>query len=99
MKVTFNSVANQYEGVLTKLGPTSKNVGFSVGELVWKATLSTNYKGETVLLEQQKFRFGSNGISTRYEWRQGIIDLANSNANKLVTSTGILYRVKVLYRN
>jgi hypothetical protein len=93
MKVTYNSGTNRYEGVLTKQGQGSQNSGFSIGELVWTATLSTNSNGATVLLEQAKWRWGKNGVSTSFQWRQGNIDLGNSNANKIVTSTAVFYRV------
>jgi hypothetical protein len=88
MKVHYNFNANQYEGLLSKQGQASQQAGFSIDELVWKATLSNNPNGATVLLEQAKWR-SRNGV----QWRQGSIDLRNSNANKLVTSTAIFHRV------
>lgn len=77
MKVTWNSQANRYEGTLTKQGQRSLYGGFSLGELCWTATVFD----EHTMNVQQKYRWGSNGVSTRFEWRSGVVDLDKSTEN------------------
>ncbi|MCL1472046.1 hypothetical protein [Argonema antarcticum] len=84
MRVTWNSAANRYEGVLTQQGQGSQEVGFSIGELGWTATLASDL---SQMNEKQKWRWGSNGVSTRSEWRDGIVDLDRSTVDNLIGST------------
>ena len=77
MKVTWNSQANRYEGTLAKQGQRSLYAGFSLGELCWTATVFD----EHTMNVQQKYRWGSNGVSTRFEWGSGVVDLDRSTEN------------------
>ncbi len=77
MKVTWNSQANQYEGTLAKQGQLSLYVGFSLGELFWTATLFD----EHTMNVQTKYRQGSNGVSTGFQWHSGVVDLDQSTEN------------------
>lgn len=83
VQVTWNEEKNRYEGILTKQGRVSQNVGFSLGELVWKGTPTDNMN---VIIEQQKLRWGKNGVSTKYEWLNGTMYLDRSSRDELVTS-------------
>lgn len=71
MKVIWNSQANRYEGTLVKQGRRSLYAGFSLGELCWIATLFD----EHTMNVQQKYRSGSNGVSTGFQWASGEVDL------------------------
>ena len=77
MKVTWNSQANRYEGTLTKQGQASQYVGFSIGELAWTATIIDEHSMNV----QQKYRWGSNGVSNKFQWVSGVVDLDQSTAN------------------
>jgi hypothetical protein len=90
MLVDWNSSKKQYEGILIIQGEGSKNVGFSIGELVWTAKLV----GDSKMSEQQKWRRGRDGVSSGSEWRDGVIYLERSSVDKLVTTTGTFYRVR-----
>jgi hypothetical protein len=84
MRVTWNSAANQYEGVLTSQGQGSQEVGFSIGELVWTATLAGDLSR---MNEKQKWRYTRNGRPAGSEWRDGIVDLDGSTVDNLISST------------
>ena len=90
MNITWNQALNQYDGTLTKNGVLSERVGFSVGELVWTATPTSNVDQ---LKEEQKYRRGSNGISTGFEWKNGIVYLNQSTNSTLITSQSTFSRV------
>ena len=78
---------NQYEGKLKKQGVISQLVGFSIDELVWTASPTTNTQQ---LKEQQKWRYGSNGVSIGFYWREGVVYLNTSTENTLNTSKQFL---------
>ncbi|EDN67041.1 secreted protein [Beggiatoa sp. PS] len=90
MEVTWNQTSNQYEGKLIKQGILSELVGFSIDELVWIAIPTSNVEE---LKEQQKYRYGSNGVSTGFVWRDGIVYLNKSTDYTLITSQSIFSRV------
>lgn len=79
MTVTWNESKYRYEGVLTKQGKGSKAVGFTLGEIVWKATPTDN---PDELEEQQMWR----SSSTHYGWFTGIVYLSRSSNALLVTT-------------
>jgi hypothetical protein len=91
MKVSWNEGLQRYEGVLIKNGYLSQSVGFSLGELVWTGTLTDN---QSKLIEQQKGRWGVNGVSTGFQWSNGTINLDSSSSNELVTSTARFRRIQ-----
>ena len=84
MRVELNEKKQRFEGFLSKQGQLSEHVGFTLEELCWIATPTVD---ENVLMEQQKWRTGANGISTGYEWRNGTIDLTECSDNKIVNSS------------
>lgn len=86
MQVTWNSAANRYEGILTKQGQASQYVGFSIGELVWTATVSYDSNNNVSIQASQKYRWGSNGVSSGFQWFNHIVNLNASTADILVTS-------------
>lgn len=91
MRVEWDKDNNQFRGFLTKQGEVSAAVGFRVGEHVWTAQPI----GEPdIVVELQKWRSGSNGASTRVEWKIGEVDIERSSANALVTSITEFSRVK-----
>jgi len=82
MRVDWDSPNKQFRGYLTKQGQTSENVGFRLGELVWIAEPS----GEHIFNERQEWRWGANGVPSRYEWRNGNFDVERSTLDHLVSS-------------
>src|SRR5665811_1186736 len=78
MEVTYNQTLNQYEGKLKKQGVISQFVGFSIDELIWTASPTTNPEQ---LKEQQKWRTGSNGVSIGFYWQEGVVYLNTSTEN------------------
>ena len=93
MCVTWSSLSSRWEGHLSKNGYASGVVGFSVGELVWVATPTSS---TSRLKEQQKYRWGRNGVSTGFEWDDGIVYLLKSTNVSLVTSTSTFNRMSTL---
>ena len=91
MLVHWNPTTDQFEGVLAKQGEGSSNVGFTVGELIWKARPTGDPKR---LHESQMLRHGFLGISTDFKWLEGEINLDRSSADNLVTSFAKFRRVK-----
>lgn len=71
MEVRWDPQENRYKGIIIKQGGGSEYVGFSNNELVWSATALN--VGE--LAVKQKYRWGSNGISTGIEWVDGTVTL------------------------
>jgi hypothetical protein len=82
MQVNWNSKLNRYEGILVKQGQLSQEIGFSIGELCWTATLVNEHRMDV----HQKWRWGSNGVSTRVEWRSGVVDLDQSTVDAFTMS-------------
>lgn len=91
MRVCWNEEKKRYEGVLIKQGPISQYAGFAVGELVWEATPTDNLN---VMIQQQKLRWGANGVSRKYEWMNGTVYLDRGSTDELVTSIVKFYRVQ-----
>jgi hypothetical protein len=74
-----------------KAGGASAAVGFRVGEQVWTAQPI----GEPdVVIELQKWRTGSQGASTKVEWKLGEVQINLSSANTLVTTTAEFSKVR-----
>ena len=92
MQVSWNDQANRYEGILTRQGQLSQYVGFAINELVWTAMPSPNLHEITSLSGQQKWRWGSNGTSTKFEWRSNTIDINKSTFDSLVYTSGLAFR-------
>ena len=90
MIVHWNPAKEQYEGILTKHGEVSHWVGFVIGEVVWKASLTGDSKR---LRETALFRVGKNAVTVNQEWREGELNLDRSSADELVSSFGKLLRV------
>jgi len=82
MQVTWNAGNRRFEGILVANGRTSARVGFSIGELIWVGTPTTN---PDLVNEQQMYRVSFFGMSSP-SWLQGTINLNNSNRNVLVTN-------------
>lgn len=93
MCVTWSQSSSRWEGHLTKNGVASDAVGFEVGELVWVATPTSN---ASRLLEQQKYRWGRNGVSTGFKWEEGRVYLSRSTNASLVTSISTFSRISTL---
>jgi hypothetical protein len=89
--VHWNPVTEQFEGMLSKHDKGSHIVGFSLGELVWKARLTGDPK---VLRESQMFRTGNRGVSTGFRWMEGELNLSRSSPDELVSSFAKLRRVR-----
>lgn len=85
MQVSFNEKEKKYEGILSKQGPLSQEVGFQLGELCWTAAPGDNSK---IMKVQQKWRWGGGGVSTGFEWRPDAIELEKCSPDKLVMSSG-----------
>lgn len=83
MLVHWNPTNNQYEGTLLKHGLGSAYVGFTLGELIWKAKLTGD---PNQLNENQLMRFGQNGNSTGFKWLDGEMNLSRSSDTELVTA-------------
>jgi len=81
MAVDWNEVNKQFEGKLAAQGTVSRNVGFTVGEIIWVARPTAN---PNVLTESQMYRWG--GLFSGYRWEQGTINLDQSSHTDLVTS-------------
>lgn len=83
MRVSWNANASRFEGRLAGQGNVSQYVGFDMGELVWIAQPTEN---PDVFIENQKWRWGSHGMSTGSKWMEGSFDYRNSGPTDLVTS-------------
>jgi hypothetical protein len=90
MRVSWNQEVQWYEGILALQGEASENVGFILGEPVWRAVPRGN---PVIMREEQKWRSGSNGLSTNVWWSSGTVYLDKSSQDELVTSTAIFRRV------
>ena len=66
IRVQWDASQNLFRGNLSQQGEGSQFVGFAIGEFTWSAKIV----GE-ILKEQHKWRYGSNGVSSSYEWRSG----------------------------
>jgi len=89
--VHWNPATSQFEGVLSKQDRGTHAVGFTLGELVWKARLTDDPKR---LLESQMFRTSLKGVPTGFKWLEGEINLDRSSADELVTAFAKLRRIK-----
>ncbi|MBI5517396.1 MAG: hypothetical protein HY909_26740 [Deltaproteobacteria bacterium] len=85
MTARWSEQAGRFEAVLTRNGQRSEAVGFTVGELVWKATP----QGEGAVREEQLFR-SAGGAQT---WREGSVNLQESTPDRLVTTYSRFVRV------
>jgi hypothetical protein len=72
MRVRWNGTNQVFEGTLTRQGQQSAGVGFSTNELIWAATPNENPKFWS---EAQKYRTGTNGMSTGFYWRHGTLNI------------------------
>jgi hypothetical protein len=90
MRVNWNPSNARFEGILVRQGGVSQYVGFSIGELVWIAEPTQN---PSVLLENQKWRYGMHGMSTSSKWVGGTVDLRRGGPGTLVTSTATFTRI------
>ena len=90
MRVAWDSTNNQFRGYLSRQGQLSETVGFELGELIWMA----QPRGAAIIAEQYKWRFGANGVSTNYQWRQGHAFVQRSSADHLVLSAQEFTRVR-----
>jgi hypothetical protein len=91
MRVEWDSKKKQFKGFLTKQGVVSADVGFTVGEHVWTAQPISE---PCILVEVQKWRSGSAGVSTKFEWKVGTVNLEKSSEKELFTSTAMFVKVK-----
>jgi uncharacterized caspase-like protein len=89
--VHWNPTTSQFEGVLSKQDRDTHAVGFTLGELVWKARLTDDPKR---LQESQMFRTSLRGVSTGFKWLEGELNLERSSADELVSTFAKLRRVK-----
>jgi len=89
MAVSWNEANKRFEGTLAVQGVGSRNVGFTVGELVWIAVPTGD---PNVLTEHQMWRWG--GLFSGYKWAQGAVYLSRSSRDTLVTSTASFRRVQ-----
>jgi len=89
MTVTWNQAAGQFEGVLSANGRGSAEVGFKVGELVWKAKPAA----DGTLREEQLWRSGLGGVSMGSQWKEGTVKLADSTPERLVTTFATFTRL------
>lgn len=88
--VRWNPSTEQYEGVLMRHGEVSYWVGFVLGEVVWKARLTSDPRR---LRESQLMRTGSRGVSVNLQWLDGEMNLDRSTPDELVVSAGKLRRI------
>ena len=88
--IRWNPSTEQYEGVLMRHGEVSYWVGFVLGEVVWKAKLTSDPKR---LRESQLMRTGSKGVSVSLQWLDGEINLDRSTPDELVVAAGKLRRI------
>jgi hypothetical protein len=90
MAVSWNAANRRFEGILTANGRGSARVGFTVGELIWVGTPTTN---PDLVNEQQMWRTLFFGMSSP-SWLGGTINLNNSNRNELVTNYARFRRIQ-----
>jgi hypothetical protein len=91
MRVAWNQSTRQYEGALAAQGAGSKYAGFTIGEIVWRATPTAN---PNQLHERQMARdVGIFGPTGSFKWLEGTVDLRRSSSNELVTSFARFRRV------
>jgi len=90
MSVSWNAANRRFEGILTANGRQSGRVGFSVGELIWIGTPTSN---PDLVAEQQMYRTLFFGMSSP-SWLQGTINLNNSSRNELVTNYARFRRIQ-----
>ena len=90
MCVSWAQSSGRWEGHLTENGYLSGVVGFAAGELVWTAMPNSN---SSQMQENQKYRWGSNGVSTGYQWQDGVVYLAQSSNQRLVTSNSTFVKL------
>ncbi len=91
MRVEWNSEQEEFKGFLTQQGKMSEFVGFTLGEHVWTATPTSD---PNILAEEQKWRSGSDGVSTEVTWTTGTVDLTKCSADELVSTQFAFKRVK-----
>lgn len=82
MVVVWDQISGEYRGYLTRNGIASAEVGFEIGELVWKAQPRAT---STALDTEQKFRYGQNGQSTGREWVRGMTYLGSNRGARTMT--------------
>ncbi|MEM7702322.1 MAG: hypothetical protein AAF251_10335 [Pseudomonadota bacterium] len=82
MAVVWDQVSGEYRGYLTRNGIASAEVGFEIGELVWRAQPRMN---AAVLDCLQKFRYGQNGRSTGQEWTKGKTYIGSTSGVRTMT--------------
>jgi hypothetical protein len=88
MIVSWSPSSNQYEGILAVQGRGSASVGFSLGEVVWKARATSDPK---LLVMRQMIRY--NAFDAR--WLDGNVNLSRSSAEYLVTSLVRFKRIEL----
>lgn len=91
MAVVWDQVGQVYRGYLTLNGEGSAEVGFRVGELVWRAYLTSD---TLVLNSYQLFRYGQNRRSTGQSWVRGktYVSLEGSSRTMTMYVRGIQIR-------
>jgi hypothetical protein len=90
IRVRWNAYARRYEGTLVRQGNVSEQVGFSLGELCWIAQPSPD---RTTMRVQENWKWGSNRVAARSQWRPGVVRLDRSTSSELTTTLTSFRRV------
>ena len=96
MRVCWNPEKRHFEGKLVKLGMASQEVGFSLGELFWIASPSSDNPSR--MNHSVKTRSGRNGISNGSQWEHSTIFLDKSTTDTLITYDPYLPNATRRYR-
>lgn len=84
IQITWNVRTRRFEGALVRENTSTREVGFTLGEVCWIATES-NRRG--VLSLQEERRVGVQGRSSRVSWQGGTVLLDRSTPYELVTTS------------